>query len=214
MGRGSSGGETEGIHKNQTAPEPHSRERGDGGRRGLNLNISSLSCFGPIVIAWRSPLLHRKEWIWHQRSQADNARKSVWLYVNISMCPCFPCSCPRSRSPLLSLRVLEGVAVVVATWWFTCYTSPITHPQTVTVNYSRLIFKWPLLWCSIFKHMAPRGDLMGSFLFLYTLYFWFMRAVLSFSPVKIRLYLSRTTTKTVSTVLVSYKCPLYYNFPC
>lgn len=22
---------------------------------GLNLNISSLSCFGPIVIAWRSP---------------------------------------------------------------------------------------------------------------------------------------------------------------
>lgn len=52
--------ETEGIHKNQTAPELHGRGRGDGGRRGLNLNISSLSCFGSIVIAW---LLHRKEWI-------------------------------------------------------------------------------------------------------------------------------------------------------
>lgn len=35
------------------APQPI--ERGDGGRRDLNLNISSLSCFGPIVIAWRSP---------------------------------------------------------------------------------------------------------------------------------------------------------------
>ena len=67
----------------------HSCERGDG-QRGLNLNISSLSCFEPIVIAWRSPFLHRKEWIWHQRSQTDNARKPVWMYVNTSVCPRFP----------------------------------------------------------------------------------------------------------------------------
>lgn len=53
-------------------------------------------------------LLHRKEWIWHQRSQADNARKSVRLYVNISACPCFPLA----RSPLPG--PLPGAAL--STW--------------------------------------------------------------------------------------------------
>ena len=56
-------------------------------KKGPKFKHFLLSCLGPIVTAW---LLHRKEGIWHQRSQADNARKSVWLYVNISTCPRFP----------------------------------------------------------------------------------------------------------------------------
>lgn len=56
-------------------------------KKGPKFKHFLLSCFGSIVIAW---LLHRKEWIWHQRSQADNARKSVWLYVNISMVSTLP----------------------------------------------------------------------------------------------------------------------------
>lgn len=50
MWRGTEGThQTKQLHKS-TALKEEMVEEG-----GLNLNVSSLSCFGPIVTAWRSP---------------------------------------------------------------------------------------------------------------------------------------------------------------
>lgn len=149
------------------------RERGDGGRSGLNLNISSLSCFGPIVIAWRSPLLHRKEWIWHQRSWAWQCQEvclTVCKYLCVSMLPLLAhgaahCSLAFSLELALSAWGCSGRKMVIYMPHF-----PDNSPTTVSANYSGVILSWPYSdWASLVRVLL-RADwnagLFSFFLFL------------------------------------------------
>lgn len=76
-------------------------------------------------------LLHRKEWIWHQRSWAWQCQEvclTVCKYLCMSTFPLLAHGVARCSLAfsLERLSVLEGA--VVARWWLTCHTSPITHP--------------------------------------------------------------------------------------
>lgn len=129
---------------------PYSWKRGDGGRRGPKFKHFLFVLFWAHCHRMAFSLLHRKEWIWHQRSQADNARKSVWLYVNISMCPRFPC-CPRSRSLLpghgAAWRTRRCRSSSSSTGNMVIYMLHFPHNSSTNVkgNYSNLVFKWPFL---------------------------------------------------------------------
>lgn len=90
--------------------------------------------------------------------QCQEVCLTVCKYLYVSTLP-LPARGAALLSPALSperLYALEGVVVIVVVLWFTCYTSPITHPQQSQRITATSSSNEPLIHWSIFRiHADP-----------------------------------------------------------